>query len=120
MYGLAVGTDVSALAGCILESIDLTLHQIQLRLDSRRGVVLSIESEFSVTPAAGETVRFDRPPDAAAAIAARLGVEVLDAEVSCPGTLTLRLSDGSMLEVYDSNERYESYQIHLGERLIVV
>lgn len=37
-----------------------------------------------------------------------------------PGTLTLRWDDASVLEVFDSNEHYECYQIHLGERLIVV
>ena len=47
MFGLEVGTDVSALSGCSLESIDLTEHQVQLRLDTINGITLSIESDFS-------------------------------------------------------------------------
>lgn len=120
MYGLDVGTDVSALVGCYLESIDLTRHQLQLRLDSLNGIRLSIESDFAVTTANGQMKRYDRPPDAAQALADLLEVTVVEAEVASPGTLTLRWADGSVLEVFDSNEHYESYQIYLGERLIVV
>jgi hypothetical protein len=120
MYGLDVGTDVTALSGCRLESIDLTEHQVQLRLDSLNGIILSIESDFSITLGTGEMCRYDRPRDAAQALADWLGVRVIDAQVAEPGTLTLRWEDGSALEVFDSNEHYESYQIHLGERLIVV
>jgi len=120
MFGLDVGSDVSALVGCSLESVDLAEPQVQLRLDSLNGIWLSIESDFSITPAAGETSRYHRPRDGAQALADRLGVRVVQAYVAVPGTLTLCWADGSVLEVFDSNEHYESYQIHLGERLIVV
>lgn len=86
MYGLDVGADVSELTGCLLESIDVAQHQVQLRFDSLNGITLRIESDFSLTPAAGETTRCDRPPAAAQALADRLGVEVVGAEMSTPGT----------------------------------
>lgn len=120
MFGLKVGTDVGALKGCSLESIDLTEHQVQLGLDSLTGITLSIESEFSITGSGGEARRYGQPRDAAQALADRLGVVVTEAGVAAPGTLTLCWADGSVLEVFDSNENFESYQIHLGERLIVV
>jgi hypothetical protein len=120
MYGLDVGTDLTPLTGCSLESIDMTLHQLQLRLDSLNGIRLSIESDFSIGPSGGAARTYDRPPEAAQALADLLGVEVVAAEVTEPGTVTLRWADGSALQVFDSNEHYESYQIYLGERLIVV
>jgi hypothetical protein len=120
MFGLEVGTDVSALSGCSLESVDLTEHQVQLRLDELHGITVSIESDFSITPRGGEASRYHRPRDAAQALADRLGVVVTEAAVLEPGTLTLHWEDGSVLEVFDSSEHYESFQIHLGERLIVV
>ena len=61
MFGLQVGTDVGALIGCSLESIELTEHQVQLRLDSLNGITLSIESDFSITPSEGEASRYARP-----------------------------------------------------------
>lgn len=104
MFGLDVDTDVSGLSGCRLESIDLTEHQVQLRLDSLNGTRLSIESAFAVTPGGGDRSAYERPRDAAQALADRLGVAVVDARVTDPGTLTLRWDDGSVLEVFDSNE----------------
>ena len=50
MNGLDVGTDVSALIGCTFQSLDLTPHQVQLRFDHRKPILLSIESKFSITP----------------------------------------------------------------------
>jgi hypothetical protein len=120
VFGLDIDTDVSALSGCRLESIDLTEHQVQLRLDSLNGIRLSIESAFAITPGGGDRSLYERPRDAAQALADRLGVGVVDARVADPGTLTLRWDDGSVLEIFDSNAHCESYQIHLGERLIVV
>jgi Family of unknown function (DUF6188) len=117
---LDVDTDVSGLSGCRLESIDLAEHQVQLRLDSLNGIRLSIECVFAITADGGDRSMYERPRDAAQALADRLGVRVVDARVADPGTLTLRWDDGSVIEVFESNEHYESYQIHLGERLIVV
>lgn len=120
MYGLNVGTDLTPLMGCTLESLDLTEHQVQLRLDSLRGISLSIESDFSVKSAEGKASTYDGGREAAQVLANLLGERVEEAQVTAPGTLTLRWSNGSVLEVFDSNEHYESYQIYLGERLIVV
>lgn len=120
MYGLDVGTDLTPLTGCTLESIELTRHQLQLRLDSLNGISLSIESDFSIRRVGGAAVTYGRPPDAAQPLAGLLGVKVVNADVTVPGTVTLSWADGSVLQVFDSNEHYESYQISLGERLIVV
>jgi hypothetical protein len=40
--------------------------------------------------------------------------------VAEPGVVTLRVTDRSSLDLYDSAEHYESYQIMIGDRLIVV
>ena len=98
----------------------MTEHQVQLRLDSLNGIRLSIESRFALTTGEGDRGVYERPRDAAQALADLIGVAVVDARVAEPGTLTLGWDEGSVLEVFDSNEHYESYQIHLGERLIVV
>src|SRR4051795_11868149 len=87
VFGLDVGTDVSGLSGCRLESIDLTEHQVQLRLESLKGIGLSIESAFAITPGGGDRSLYERPRDAAQALADRLGVGVVEARVADPGTL---------------------------------
>lgn len=120
MFGLEVGTDLSALEGCVLESISISRHQVQLRLDSLRNLAVAVEGDFSVAAPDGEVVVYVNPADAAQALAGRLGAEVVAAVVKAPGTLTLRFGDGSTFEAFDSEDSYESYQIRLGERLIVV
>ncbi len=40
--------------------------------------------------------------------------------VAVPGVVTLRVTDRSSLDLYDSAEHYESCQIMIGDRLIVV
>lgn len=120
MYGLAVGTDVSALVGCTLESLDLTPFQLQLRFDAMNNIVLSIESQFAVRAAGGPATTYERPPDAAQALANLFGLHVTGADVTAPGTLHLRWEDSTELWVMDSNEHYESFQLSLGQRFIVV
>ncbi|GEL98338.1 DUF6188 family protein [Cellulomonas terrae] len=118
MYGLEVGTDVSGLKGRTIEQIAVGEHQAQLHLSNSASI--SIEGDFSMTSAGGAPTIFERPRDAAQALADRLGLDVVSADVLEPGVLTLEFSDGSQLRAYDSSDRYESYQIRIGDRLIVV
>jgi len=118
MYGLHVGTDVSALRGRTFEQVAVGEHQVQLHLSN--GATISIEGDFSMAPAGGGPTMYSRPADAAQALADRLGFDVLSAEVLDPGVLTLEFSDRSQLRAYDSSDRYESYQIRIGDLLIVV
>ncbi len=120
MYGLEIGTDVDALNGCTIESITISPHQVQLHLDSSRNIGVSVEGSFAVAGAGEDLVIHDSPPAAAQVLAARIGAEVVSALVESPGALTLRLGDGSTIEIYDSEDRYESYQINIGEQLIIV
>lgn len=118
MYGLAVGTDVSGLRGRAVEQIALGQYQAQVRLSGGAGVY--VEGDFSVTDADGRRRDFTDVPDAAAALAGLLGCDVDEAEVASPGVLTLVFSNGARMDVHDSNDRYESYQIAIGDQLIVV
>ncbi|WP_459182081.1 DUF6188 family protein [Streptomyces sp.] len=120
MFGLDVDTDLAAFQGCELESFSVSAHQVQLRCNSLRNVGVSIEGDFAVIPAGGPTVMYRRPPDAAGALAGLLGAEIAKALVTSPGTVSIRFSDGTVIEIYDSEEHYESYQINIGERLILV
>ena len=120
MFGLAVGTDLSALRGCTLESFSLSQHQVQLRFDSLNRISVSVEANFAVIDADATACLYEHVPDAAAALAALLDVQIVDALVATPGTVTLRFATGTTIEIYDSSQHYESYQIYIGDRVIVV
>jgi hypothetical protein len=49
-----------------------------------------------------------------------LGTTIAGASVVPPGTLRLTWSNGHVLEIMDSSERYESYVVTCGDKLIVV
>ena len=118
MYGLAIGTDVAGLEGRTLEQVALGQNEVQLRLSSSASIC--IEGDFSVTPAGGVPTLYERPTDAAQALADLLGAAVAIAEVAEPGVLRLQLTDGTQVHVLDSNDHHESFQIRIGERLVVV
>jgi hypothetical protein len=56
----------------------------------------------------------------AAALLPLLGHDVTDASVPTDGTVQVIFDDGSVVDVLDSEADYESYQVHLGDRLLVV
>ncbi|MBO3100622.1 DUF6188 family protein [Cellulomonas fengjieae] len=118
MHGLDVGTDISGLRGCTLEQVALGEHQVQLRLSNDASI--SIEGEFSVTSTGEVAITYSRPRDAAQILADKLGLDIAAADVFEPGVLTVEFTDGSRLCAYDSSDHYESYQICIGGRLIVV
>jgi hypothetical protein len=73
--------------------------------------VLRPESEERLYPAA---------PKGAGELIALLGFVVMAAVVTEPGTTRFKFAEGSIISVFDSEAHYESYQIYIGERLIVV
>lgn len=120
MYGLAKDTDLAAFVGCELEVVSIGLHQVNLIFDGLRQIGISIEGGYAVSDSHGEQTRYSAARDGASSLAALLGVKVEDARVEAHGTTALLFADGSAITVYDSESHYESYQIHIGERLIVV
>jgi hypothetical protein len=49
-----------------------------------------------------------------------LNKAVISAEDHSGGTLRLNFEGGGFIECYDDSEHYESYVIHVGDRVIVV
>jgi hypothetical protein len=118
MFGLPVGTDFGALVGTKVEGLHISQYQVQINLGDAAGI--SVEGNLSVQEAGGEPVLYVHLPDAAQMLADRLGHEVLAAVVAREGVLTLRLDDDSQIEIIDSSQQYESYQVTMGERVVIV
>lgn len=120
MYSLPQDTDLSAFVGCHLEVVSVSQFQVNLSFDGLRNVGISVEGDFAVHAPSSDAVRYPSAPDGATALIALLGAKVVDAVVSEPGTTRVEFAGGATITVYDSKSHYESYQIHMGERLIVV
>ena len=120
VYGLSTDTDLSSFVGCRLELVSVGLYQLNLNFDGLRKIGISIEGDYAVSTPEATQVRYSEAPQGAAALIALLGSHVTDVRVTEPGTTTLHLSAGAAISIYDSEKHYESYQIYIGDRLIVV
>jgi hypothetical protein len=63
---------------------------------------------------------FTDMPVGAAQLAALLGAHLDDVSGARDGTLVLSFATGSQVVIFDDSTHYESYQMHDGDRLIVV
>jgi len=120
MYGLSAETDLSPLSGCMLTFVGFGQYQVQLGFSGDTDCGISIEGDYVVTPSGRESSTFSEAVDGAAALLPLLGQTVTLASVPADGTVRVGFDDGSVVDVLDSETNYESYQVNLGERLLIV
>jgi hypothetical protein len=120
MHGLSPETDLSALQGCMLTFVGLGPYQIQLALSGDVACSISIEGDYIVAPQGHEPATYSDSIAGAEALLSILGRNVTTANVPSEGTARVVFDDESILEVLDSSSHYESYQIDLRGRLLVV
>ena len=120
MYGLSPETDLSPLNGCVLTLVGFGQHQVQLVFSGEVPCSASIEGDYVVTPSGCNATIYSEAVAGAAALLPLLGRTVTLASVPSDGTVRVGFGDGSVVEVLDSSTHYESYQINLGDRLLVV
>jgi hypothetical protein len=120
MYGLSPDTDLSLLNGCTLTFVGFGQYQVQLAFSGDTDCAISIEGDYVVTPSGGESTTFSGAVDGAAAVLPLLAHTVAVAGVPSDGIVRVSFDDGSVIAVLDSKEQYESYQVNLGGRLLIV
>jgi len=120
VYGLSPETDLAPLNGCMLTFVGFGQYQVVLAFSGDAQCSISIEGDYVVTPSARTPTMFSEPVAGATALLSLLGNTVVRAAVPTNGTVRVGFDDGSVFEVLDSNADYESYQIDLGGRLLVV
>lgn len=120
MYGLSKEIDLSFLNGRELTQVAIGVYQVQFGFDEN--VRISVESYFSYSDGQEEWIW--RPEPGASQIAARtvalLGATIQSFEAHEDGTLTLAFCGGQRLTILDNSKEYESYEITLPGRTIVV
>jgi hypothetical protein len=120
VYGLAEDTDLSAFVGRELALVSIGSYQVALNFGGPERVRITIEGDYGVSGPGSALVRYRAAPEGAARLVELLGSTVADVKVTEHGTTTVHFADGSAIAIYDSNKHYESYQIYIGDRLIVV
>jgi Family of unknown function (DUF6188) len=117
MHRIAENTNLSALRGKLVEQICIGVHQVIVRLEDN--LYVAIEGDFLF----GKEAPPERQVDyrsAANDFANLLEDRIIDAEVIRDDAVVFNFSSGARLTVFDSSDQYESFQIKLPDRLVVV
>jgi hypothetical protein len=118
MHGLPADLDLSFLVGPTLLQVCIGENEVILRFDG--DVSITIESTFVVRDEGGCETAFECARAAASALVEFLADSITEVLGQRSGTLRLTFSRGGVVEIYDSFEDFESYQIQHGKDLHVV
>jgi hypothetical protein len=120
MYGLSPETDLSPLTGSMLTFVGFGQYQLQLAFSGDADSSVSIEGDYTVALRGDEPTTYSEAVAGAKALLPILGHTVTSATVPTDGTVRVVFDDGSVVEVLDSSSHYESYQVNLAGRLLIV
>ena|SRR6266851_6360151 len=118
MYGLPVDFNSEFLVGRVLEQVCFNENQISLRFDADVGITIEGAYAYQDTPLAEDAPTMHAPASSSR-LMQLLGHSVSRAEGTPEGTLSLFFENGHALRCFDT-PGYESYQIRLGDRVIIV
>jgi hypothetical protein len=118
MYGLNKDVDVSFLLNRELIQLCIGLYQAILRFDD--AVDITLDCEFHLNPGLEVGTAKDPARMRFLDLASLLGSPVSEVRNPGDGTLCLQFSNGSTLEIVDSNPNHESFTITTRNQLIVV
>ncbi|MEX0703103.1 MAG: DUF6188 family protein [Planctomycetales bacterium] len=102
------------------ELIQVCIGANELILNFDGNVRVTIETEIEHRTPEGVASCLTNPRAAAPFMVGLLESRIRAASVIPPGTVVLKFSNGEEVEISDSNEHYESYQIVNGDDWIVV
>ena len=117
MYGLPEDIDLTFLIG--EELIQYAVGQNEIILNFHPGASITVESELKVTSPLGSFAATS-PRLAAVHVDGLLGSVIVTATGTPDGTTSLTFDDGTVVEIFDNTEHYESYTITSSGTTIVV
>ena len=118
MYGLPADFDSRIFVGRTLELVCFAAYQINLHFDQEIGV--QVGGEYSLQMDTGSEPEIIEPPEFHAGLTKLLEQTVSNASSTRDGMLSLQFSNGAVFTCYDRTPGYESYEISIGDRHIIV
>jgi hypothetical protein len=114
MYGLEKNIDLSFLTNKDL--LQIAVSQFQITLYFSDEVTVSIEGNFQHN----NQINTNKSPNNASSLLDLLGSKTIEVENSGDGSIKISFSNGDVLNIFDSNKEYESYQLVNRKVVIVV
>lgn len=116
MNGLPPTVDLSSLVHATVSQVCVAAFQFIINFDVDARVAVESGCEYSGPTGVASVTSY---PQAAAQLCELIGKSVQSATRENDGGLFLLFTDGTSLRVLNDNERHESFQVHLGERVFV-
>jgi hypothetical protein len=121
MFGLPSNTDLNYLINCELQQISIGLHQVILRFSNDLQITVESKLEVKENASASVTcswegeqiVNFDN-------ILKLINTSIKQYKILDDKNLVLEFSNNNSLIIYDNHQAFESYQIMLPGRSIIV
>jgi len=117
MNGLPNTIDLDPLLG--KELIQLCFGAFQLILNFDCDARIAVESICIYETASGTLTEIQNYSEGASQLCKIIGAQVSLAERDPDGGLILRFANGDCLRIKNSNHEYESFQIHIEQRIYV-
>jgi hypothetical protein len=118
LYGLPPDADLGFLTGAQLIQVCVGENETILRFNP--DISIMVASAVHLIQQGGTDADLTHAPEVGAGLLPLLGDHIAAVMAIPPGTLRLSWSSGSILEITDSWDRFESYTITNGDRSIVV
>jgi hypothetical protein len=118
VYGLPSDTDLDFLKGSQLIQVSVGENETILRFDP--GISIMVASAVHLIEPGRTDANLCDAREVGSRLLPLLGDHIAAAVAIPPGTLRLAWSSGTVLEIIDSWDRFESYTITYGDRVIVV
>lgn len=118
MYGLPPHFDASVFVGRTLDLICFSTNTMDISFEGN--VSITVMGSFSYQRSPSEPAIKQSLPVMSSDLMGLLGKEVLRAEGSIDGMLSLEFADQHVVTFLDDVPNYEAYIIRIGEREIIV
>jgi hypothetical protein len=118
VYGLPENFDASFLVGQTLEMVSFNANQLYLHFSGH--ITITVEGTFSYQNVSFQSAQPIHVPVQESNLMQLLEHTVSQASGDRNGTLSLAFDNGQIFQCFDSSKGYESYQIKIGEKVIVV
>jgi hypothetical protein len=118
MNGLTAEVDLTPLVNRQLVQLCFGAWNVALLFDGP--VRITVESAVVIVPPHGRSRRTEEFRAGASDMCSLIGLTVVSASRSSEGGMTLRLSDGTELQIENASSGYESFQVQIGNQTFVV
>lgn len=118
MYGLPENLDLSIFINAILLQVCIGANEVILKFDGN--ITITIESVIKIHDEKSNEITLENAPDTAAHIVDFLSNKIIEAIKIDDGTLRLKFQNDMFIDIYDTFDDYESYQIQHDAYIYIV